>query len=140
MNNRFRPPESRRSDTIRSPVTEPRPSANQSIAVLSFSMFDAGIECPSLWRGQENKKLFATFAKITKRTWQQIIETSGTAYADKVGLGYTEFKTNDPIPRPVGLSPDIPISEMRVDDHARIFGARKESTYFVICLRRKHAK
>lgn len=84
------------------------------------------------------KHLFSSFTKATERTWQQVIESGGKPYGGKVGLGFTSFKA-DPFKRPSQLSLDIPLSEMRVNDKARFFGARKNAVYYVIRLDRNHS-
>jgi len=123
---------------IPQPEEPKKRSTNHLKVVLSFEFFNASAECPSVWTGDEMKGLFSTFSKACQRTWQQVIETSGKAHGGKVGLGWTEF--NDaPFPRPVTLSQDLRISEMRVSDVARIFGTRKDECFYVIRLDRSHS-
>lgn len=112
-------------------------STNHQLVRLSFELFNYDAQCPSTWQGQMVRQLFSAFTKATQKTWQQVIETGGKAYGGKVGLGFTTFKES-PITRPLTLSNDIPISEMRVNDTARFFGARKDATYYVIELDKGH--
>lgn len=133
-------PKATGGSNIPAPDPAQRRSTQHEKAVFSFEIFDASLECPSLWQGDEVKLLVSTFKKVSSMTWDQIVKTGGKSKGGKKkGLGYTVFSDEEsPIARPSSISPDLPISEMRVTLKARIFGARKDEKYFVICLDRNH--
>jgi hypothetical protein len=106
---------------------------NQKV-VLSFEVFDHGVECPSTW-GTEIRELFSTFRKLTCQTWMQVFRSGGSE--NKSGLGFTPFKI-PPFTPPSQISKDLTISEIRVTRKARIFGAQKGGIYYVIRLDRNH--
>jgi hypothetical protein len=103
-------------------------------------LYDENRECASSWQSDQIKLLFECFKKVSQRTWEQIFKSGGKA-GDKVGLGYTPFEdSNCPVKRHPQLAEDIRMSEIRVSQEARIFGAHIRGTYYVIELDKGHKK
>lgn len=129
----------RESSSIPNPPKIEIQSSNTAKAVFSFERFHHNDECPSTWEREEIRQLFATFGKASDRTWQQITETGGHPGGGKIGLGFTEFKNSSlPFKWPAWLSADKTISEMRVNDRARIFGFRQDHIYYIFKIARHH--
>ena len=111
-------------------------------ARLSFELYDDQRQCASSWQSDEIKLLFDSFRKLSERTWEQIFKSGGKG-GNKVGLGYTPFENDNscPIKRPAALTgEDVRMSEIRVSQQARIFGAHIAGVYFVVELDKGHKK
>jgi hypothetical protein len=78
------------------------------------------------------------FRLASQLTWLEVFGTGGKS-GSKVGLGWTDFRENDPFKRPQNLSADMSISEMRVSRRGRVFGSKKRGVFYVIRLDRNHA-
>lgn len=105
--------------------------------VFSFEHYDRGYQCISTWTQDEAKTLLEMFHKASQLTWMEVFRTGGKS-GSKVGLGWTDFKDNDPFVRPPNLSKDLSISEMRASKKLRVFGAKKDAVFYVLRLDRQH--
>ena len=105
---------------------------------FSFYHFDTNKECPSEWTGEQVKALFALMQMASSMLWRRVKDTGGSR-GGKVGVGFTPVEPKDCKRKlPDKLAEDVDLSEMRVDNAARIFGIRHEATYYVIWLDRNH--
>ena len=107
---------------------------------LSFELYDRERQCASTWQQDEIKLLLDSFRKLSSQTWEEIFRSGGKT-GGKSGLGYTPFDLDGcPIKRPVGLSEDVRMSEIRASEEARIYGAHIAGVFFVVELDRGHKK
>lgn len=128
--------ESRQGERINVPSESSEESTNSKTVTFSFELFDFDYQCPSEWQKDEVKQLFKTLNKASQYTWEQVQRTGGKG-GNKNGLGFTNIDP-DPFTRPANLSQDISISEFRVTEKARMFGARIGRTYLVLRIDRNH--
>ncbi len=117
----------------------PHRSTLHDKVLFSFEHFNSNVECPSKWKGPDMKRLFNLLKKASKLTWKQASTYSGCGDSS-CGIGFKVLNKGGHIPckLPQKLSQDLDISEMRVGDAMRIFGARAENIYYVIRLKRQH--
>jgi hypothetical protein len=101
---------------------------------ISFQHIAAGDNhCLSFCKRDDVKEAMDCLRMLTSMTWQQIIEQGGKP-GSKVGLGYTPYSDNDMsgVRRPATLSPDIQIGGIRASRGFRVFGAHKDSVFYVL--------
>lgn len=75
--------------------------------------------------------------KASKRTWLQIKQSGGRPGGGKTGLGYTPLP-NPPLPAPAFMKPDETLAEMRISQKGRVFGVRRERTFYIFQLDKNH--
>lgn len=114
-------------------------NANELNPRFSFLFFDKQGECISKWTSEETIQLFDQLQHMCKMTWQQVIESGGKA-GSKTGVGFTNIRAAG-LKRgwPINLSGDAQMSEFRVCQKKRVFGVRKESTFYIVWLDRNHS-
>lgn len=100
---------------------------------VSLRYWHTGSQCISVWQRGELEKLRKLIDKVQKLT--------PTAIRTDAGL---HWKNHNGPPRgkgwssPAGLSKDVPICELRVDNKARVHGAIYEGTFYLVWLDRNH--
>jgi hypothetical protein len=112
---------------------------------VALKYFRDTFECFSNWEKAELKAFTDLINDLRKRTWQQVLQTSGKT--NKHGLAYTPYdpamaaeaaKTHLEAVRSQ-ISPDISFFELRVDQNKlRVHGFRARAAFFLVLLDREH--
>ena len=106
--------------------------ANPTISV-SLKYWNGGSECLSAWGKDELKKLRRFIERVQSLTWAQIKVDSGLGYGvhkgPPKGHGFS---------RPLDLSKDQSLIEMKVTGKARVHGVETDDTFFLVWLDRNH--
>lgn len=112
---------------------------------IALKYFRDAYECFSHWEKDELRAFTDLINDLRKRTWQQVLQTSGKT--DKHGLAYTPY---DPATAADAakahleavrsqISPDISFFELRVDQNKlRVHGFRARAAFFLVLLDREH--
>lgn len=107
---------------------------------VNLKYYDHAHECLSQWSSPELSDFSEFTNKLTQTTWSDIYKSGGKS-GHKTGLGYTVHKNKDNLPRKgkvTGLSEDITLFELRVNQKARVTGFRSQSSFFLVWLDRNH--
>ena len=101
---------------------------------LALKYFSPSHQCFSDWNKIELKAFSSFTEKLKKVNWRQVRESEG--------FGYKVHKKRNILPGKglaiKEISPDIPASELRITQRARIHGFRMNSAFFVVWLDKDH--
>jgi hypothetical protein len=100
---------------------------------ISMKYWHSGSECLSSWQRGELQHLRKLIDKVQGFTPSQIKNDPGLQWKAHKGPAAAGFS------RPVSLSKDVPLCEMRVGGKARVHGALIDSTFYLVWLDRVHA-
>lgn len=107
---------------------------------VNLKYYDYLHECFSAW-SQDELSDFSKFSnKLTKMTWRDIYRSAGSR-GNKQGLGYTVHKNKKKLPKDgniQGLSEDITLFELKINEKSRVHGFRSKGTFFLVWLDRNH--
>lgn len=114
-------------------------SSNNDPVFISIKNVQSQFECFSEWSAQEMAKFWNFNQKLHESTWQQVYDTSSKG-KDKRGFALTYIKRENysTIPFIQGLSDEINIFELRVDDTIRVHGFRVANIFYLCLLDRTH--
>jgi hypothetical protein len=107
------------------PIPRDVPSGNDVRAFLRFRHANSNKYCISKCKKPELVVLMKFFKKVEERTWKQIYDTAGTGLG-KTGLGYERVDASQLPNMPSGLSRDVQVFKLKVDDKFRVFAFRDE--------------
>lgn len=111
---------------------------------LNMRYYNHDFQCLSSWTAS-NLKSFSDFNhKLRQMSWDQI-NLSGGKLGKKTGLGCTKI-TFKQLPEnarksisKMGLNEDLSLLELRVAERPRVFGFRRENSFFLILLDQEHS-
>lgn len=114
-------------------------SSNNDFVLISIKNVQSQFECFSNWTAQEMTKFWKFNQKLHESTWSQVYETSSKG-KDKRGFALTYIGRDkySTIPFIQGLSEEINIFELRVDDVMRVHGFRVSNIFYLCLLDRTH--
>lgn len=113
----------------------PRVNYDRENAAFSFQYIDHGPETVHSWSADELRALVEMCRKACCLSWLEIRRSGGKG--GKTGLGYTLLQ-NPPFSLPSAFSEDESVAEMRVTQKIRVFGVRRQRTFYIFRLDRAH--
>jgi hypothetical protein len=118
-------------EPVETPVLE---SVDEKDVLVSVSLkyWHSGTQCFSDWQSKELKRLTRFIDRAQSLTASQIKTDPGLIWKTHRGPAARGFS------RPSSLSEDIPLTELRVSDKARVHGAMIDQTFFLVWLDRNH--
>jgi len=120
-------------------------SADNDNPFVALKYFRDAFECFSVWEKDELKTFSEFISSLRRRTWRQVLETSGKR-ENKVGLAYTPYDITTTkngaeehlkvVREQIG--DDITFFELRVSQKIRVHGFRAKAAFFLVLLDREH--
>lgn len=124
-----------------------RANYNDETPYVVLKYFRDAFECFSTWEKPELKEFTEFLKELKKRTWSQVLETSGKI-GGKRGLAYTPYDISDIEADGIRdhfkevrkeISDDINFFELRVNQNKlRVHGFRAKAAFFLVLLDREH--
>ncbi len=114
-------------------------SSNDDFVFISIKNVQPNFECFSDWTTPEMAKFWKFNHRLHETTWKQVYETASKG-KEKRGFALTYINRDkySTIPFIQGLSEDIRIFELRVDDTMRVHGFRVDNVFYLCLLDRTH--
>lgn len=113
-------------------------TGNDKYVFVSIKNLQYKHQCFSEWDKSDMNKFWAFNKKIHEMTWEQVLKTGGKN--NKTGIAYTPLPREkyNKIPFIKGLSKDICMFELRIDNKIRVHGFRINSIFYLCVLDKKH--